>query len=107
MANNILSNINLYGPTEDFDKIQTIDISDGRYLTEADFERGTPVCVIGNKVATELYGSPERALGKSIGYNGRKLLIEGIVKKQGQSLVGGFDFDQSVIVPYRYELWVG
>lgn len=99
---NILSNINLYGPTEDFDKIQTIDISDGRYLSEADFERGSPVCVIGNKVATELYGSPERALGKSIGYNGRKLLIEGIVKKQGQSLVGGFDFDQSVIVPYRY-----
>ena len=35
---NILSNINLYGPTEDFDKIQTIDISEGRYLTESDFE---------------------------------------------------------------------
>jgi putative ABC transport system permease protein len=99
---NILSNINMYGPTEDFNKIQTIDISDGRYLTEADFERGTPVCVVGNKVATELYGSPEKAIGKPLGYNGKRLLIEGVVKKQGQSFVGGFDFDQSVIVPYRY-----
>ena len=99
---NILSNLNLYGATEDFNKIQTIDIVEGRYLSSADFERGIPTAVIGFEVALELYGSPEKAVGKLIGYNGRKLQVEGVIKKQGQSMIGGMDFDHAVITPYRY-----
>lgn len=99
---NILSNLTLYGVTEEFNKIQSIDISEGRYLSNADFERGTPIVVIGHEVAVELYGSPEKALGKMIGYSGRKLLVEGVIKKQGQSMIGGFDFDHALITPYRY-----
>jgi putative ABC transport system permease protein len=92
----------LYGVSEDFNKIQTIDIEEGRYLTAADFERGSTTAVIGYEVAMELYGSPEKAVGKLIGYSGRKLQVEGVIKKQGQSMVGGFDFDHAVITPYRY-----
>ncbi len=99
---NILSNLNLFGATEDFNKIQTIDIIEGRYLSAADFERGSPIAVIGYEVAMELYGSPEKAVGKLIGYSGRKLQVEGVIKKQGQSMVGGMDFDHAVITPYRY-----
>lgn len=99
---NILSNLNLFGATEDFNKIQTIDIIEGRYLSSADFERGSPIAVIGYEVAVELYGSPEKAVGKLIGYSGRKLQVEGVIKKQGQSMVGGMDFDHAVITPYRY-----
>jgi len=99
---NILSNLTLYGVTDDFNKIQTIDISEGRYLSTSDFERGSPLTVIGHEVAVELFGSPEKALGKLIGYSGRKLLVEGVIKKQGQSMVGGFDFDHALITSYRY-----
>lgn len=99
---NILSNLSLYGATEDFNKIQTIDIVEGRYLSSADFERGIPTAVIGFEVAKELYGSPEKAVGKLIGYSGRKLQVEGVIKKQGQSMIGGMDFDHAVITPYRY-----
>lgn len=99
---NILSNLGLYGASEDFNKIQTIDIIEGRYLSSADFERGIPTAVIGYEVAMELYGSPEKAVGKLIGYSGRKLQVEGVIKKQGQSMVGGMDFDHAVITPYRY-----
>jgi putative ABC transport system permease protein len=99
---NILSNLNLFGVSEDFNKIQTIDIIEGRYLSAADFERGSPIAVIGYEVAVELYGSPEKAVGKLIGYSGRKLQVEGVIKKQGHSMVGGMDFDHSVITPYRY-----
>ncbi len=99
---NILSNLSLYGATEDFNKIQTVDIVEGRYLSSADFERGIPTAVIGFEVAKELYGSPEKAVGKLIGYSGRKLQVEGVIKKQGQSMIGGMDFDHAVITPYRY-----
>jgi putative ABC transport system permease protein len=99
---NILSNINLYGITEEFTSIQTIEVDHGRYLNDAEFMRGTTAAVIGNLVATELFPDPEKAVGQQISYNGKRLNIVGVIKKQGQSFVGGFDYDQSVIVTYRY-----
>ncbi len=99
---NQLSNINLYGVSEEFTSIQTIEIDYGRYLNESEFLRGTTTAVIGNLVATELFPSAEKAIGQQISYNGRRLNIVGVIKKQGQSFVGGFDYDQSVIVAYRY-----
>lgn len=101
-GDNILSNINLYGVSEEFNTIQTIDIDAGRYLNETEFLRGTSTGVIGNKVAEELYVDAQKAVGKEITYNGRHIIIVGVIKKQGQTFVGGFDYDQSVITPYRY-----
>jgi putative ABC transport system permease protein len=99
---NNLKGVNLYGVTSDFNKIQTFNVGTGRYFNETDFTRGVPYAVIGNKVAEELYGKPEKALGKTITYGGRRLQVVGIVEKQGSSMIGGFDYDKTVIVPYGY-----
>jgi putative ABC transport system permease protein len=99
---NILSNITLYATTEDFNKIQTLDITGGRYLNESEFNRGFPSAVIGNYIATELYGSEEKAVGKEITFGGKKMTVIGVIKKQGQSFADVFDFDNSVFVPYRF-----
>jgi len=101
-GDNILSNVNLYGISEEFNTIQTIDIESGRYLNESEFTRGTTTGVIGYKVSDELFGDPQRAIGKEVTYGGRRVIVVGVIKKQGQSFVGGFDYDQSMIVPYRY-----
>ena len=99
---NILSNINIYGVSEEFNTIQTIDIENGRYLNESEFLRGTTTGIIGYTVADELFGGPQKAVGKEVSYNGRRVTVVGVIKKQGQSFVGGFDYDQSLIVSYRY-----
>jgi len=99
---NNLKGVNLYGVSNDFNKIQTFNIGSGRYFNETDFTRGVSYCVIGDKVAEELYGKSEKALGKTIAYSGRRLLIIGIIEKQGSSMIGGFDYDKTVIVPYGY-----
>ncbi len=99
---NILSNVNIYGITEEFTSIQTIDIDYGRYLNEAEFLRGTTSAVIGYVVAEQLFGNPQKAVGKQVSYNGKRVNVIGVIKKQGQSFVGGFDYDQSLIVTYRY-----
>ncbi|MCA6440996.1 MAG: ABC transporter permease [Sediminibacterium sp.] len=99
---NILNGVGLYGITNEFNSIQTIEIAEGRYLNESDFVRGVPVGVIGYKVAEELFGNAEKAVNKEVSYSGRKLYVVGVIKKQGQSFVGGYDYDQSVLVPYRY-----
>lgn len=99
---NILSNVNIYGVTEEFTAIQTIDIDFGRYINESEFLRGTTSAVIGYIVAEQLFGNPQKAVGKQVTYNGKRVNVVGVIKKQGQSFVGGFDYDQSLIVSYRY-----
>ena len=99
---NILSNVTIYGISEEFNNIQTIEIDNGRYLNETEFTRGASTGVVGYKVAEELFGNVQKSVGKEISYGGKRVIIAGVIKKQGQSFVGGFDFDQCVIVPYRY-----
>jgi putative ABC transport system permease protein len=99
---NVLKGVNLYGVTQDFNAIQTFNIGYGRYFNETDFTRGVPYGVIGYKISEELYGKPEKALGKSISYGGRKVMVIGVVEKQGSSMIGGFDYDKACIVNYNY-----
>jgi putative ABC transport system permease protein len=99
---NQLKGVNLYGITNDFNKIQTFNVQHGRYFSETDFNRGVPYCVIGYQVAQELYGKPEKAIDKTISYGGRRLLVIGVIEKQGSSMIGGFDYDKTAIVPYYY-----
>jgi hypothetical protein len=41
-----------------------VDIGYGRYITESEFDHGSPVIVIGNEVAEKLFVAPEIAVGK-------------------------------------------
>jgi len=97
-----LSNVNLYGITEDFNKIQPLEIRYGRYVSDAEFDRGVNAIVIGNNVAEKLFGEPELAVDREVIVKGKKVLIIGVIKKQGKQMIGGWDFDQSVIIPYRF-----
>ena len=99
---NVLKGVLLYGITNDFNKIQAFNIAYGRYFKDTDFERGVPFGVIGYEVAVELFGKPEKALGKTVSYRGRRLAVIGIIEKQGSSMLGGFDYDKSCIVTYNY-----
>ncbi|MDI9364428.1 MAG: ABC transporter permease [Flavobacterium sp.] len=99
---NQLSGVTFFGTSEDFSKIQSLETDNGRYISSGEFNRGTPSVVIGSEVATQLYGKPEIAVGKELTYNGRKLEIVGVLKKQGQSFANIFDFDNAVITSSQY-----
>ena len=98
----VLSNVNLYGVSEDFDGIQPLEISSGRYISDAEFERGANMIVIGNEIAEKLFGSAELAVDKEVTARGKKIKIIGVIKKQGKQMIGGWEFDQSVIIPYKF-----
>ncbi len=99
---NILSNVNLYGISEEFQDIQPVEIGYGRNITTSEFEHGNPVMIIGNEVAEKLFISPEIAVGKLMQVRGKKLEVIGVIKKQGQSMIGGWRFDESAIMPYKF-----
>lgn len=99
---NVLNGVNIYGVSEEFNQIQTVEIDAGRYINETEFFRGNPVAVIGFKVAEQLFGNSERAIGKQLFYDGRRVNIVGVIKKQGSSFIGGFDYDNCLIFSFRY-----
>ena len=101
-SGNVLSNINVYGISEDFSGIQPLDYSEGRYLSNSEFDFGTNAVVIGNEVAEQLFGGPAAAMDKELTIRGRRLHVVGVIKKQGKQMIGGWDFDQSVLIPYRF-----
>jgi putative ABC transport system permease protein len=100
--NNRLSGVQLYGISDQFNSIQPIDIQYGRYMTDAEFAQGSNVLVIGVEVAEKLFGSAEIAPGKLVTVRGKKMLVTGVIKKQGKQMIGGWNFDQNVVLTYRF-----
>lgn len=100
--NSSLSGVQLYGISEQFNSIQPIDIQYGRYITDAEFSQGSNVLVIGVEVAEKLFGSPEIAPGKEVTVRAKKMMVTGVIKKQGKQMIGGWNFDQNVVLPYRF-----
>jgi len=99
---NILSNVIYYGVSEDFIGIQPLDFSYGRYISEVEFDRGANVIVIGNEIAEKVFGSAGLAIDKEVTIRGKKVMIIGVIKKQGQQMIGGWEFDQSIVMPYKF-----
>lgn len=99
---NALKNVLLYGFTDDFNNIQPVDIRFGRYISAAEFQQGSNAGVIGNEVAEQLFINPERAIGKTITTKGKKVVVVGVIKKQGNQMLGGWQLDDAIVMPYRF-----
>lgn len=99
---NILDGVTLYGFSEKFSEIQAIDIRFGRYISFSEFQQGSNVFVIGNEIAEKLFINPEKALGKLLITRGKKGIVIGVIKKQGNNIIGGWQLDQAIVMPYHY-----
>ena len=99
---NELSNLNIYGVNEEFNQVQPVDVQYGRYISDAEFATGSPIVVIGITVAEKLFLSPEIAVGKLLDIRGKKCIVGGVIRKQGKSMIGGWNFDESLILSYRF-----
>jgi len=94
----VLENVVWYGVSERFDKVQDVEIAYGRYISVAEFADATNVLLMGYENALKLFGQPEKAVGKTVQMAGQKCQVVGVIKKTGRSLVGGWDFDNIVLV---------
>lgn len=94
--------VTIFAVTYDFNKLQPIDIEDGRYFSVMEMEHAqSNGAVIGYDVADELFGKAVSPLGKQIELYGKHFEIIGVMKKQGKT-VTGFNFDAGIIISYNY-----
>jgi len=98
---NIAQRIRIYGISEDFIKIQPVEIQYGRILSDVEFIRGLNAVVLGHTLAQNLFTDAELALQKTVSIRGQKAVVVGVMKKRGTQLIGGWGFDESILMPYR------
>lgn len=89
-----------YAVSQNFDKLQTVDIEKGRYLNNSELDGGVHNCVIGREVQDNLFPTGADPIGRQISFLGRKFTVVGIMKKSGQNMAG-FNFDDAVIYSYN------
>src|SRR6185312_16210980 len=96
-----LQGVNVFGISEEENDIQPVTMGYGRFISGAEFASGSSVAIIGYTNAENLFGSPSAAVGKEIKIKGMKATIVGVIKKMGTSMVG-WDYDQCLMIPYRF-----
>lgn len=94
------SSAQLQGVEPGYSKIFEPIIYAGRFINEADDANTRKVCVVGKKVADEIFGSSD-GLGKEIELNGIYYKVVGIVGQTSDINIGGAPMDECVFIPYQ------
>jgi putative ABC transport system permease protein len=84
------------GATHDFLETRELHVASGRFLPKAEMDRGSPVVVLGAKVADELFpdASP---LGRVVRIGDWRMRVIGVLERQGYQI--GLNIDDIVIIP--------
>jgi len=86
----------LLGTTEEYAVINKYDVAHGRFITREDVRGNAMVCVLGFKLAEDLFGALP-ALGKTIKMNGKTFSVVGVMEERGA--IGFVEVDTQAIVP--------
>lgn len=94
---NSVSNVGVVPVTSDYYEIEELQVVKGRFYNEQESASGTPVAVVGDEIANNLFGSSD-PIGKKVRLYGRKITIIGVLKKEGIGLFGNSK-DTMIILP--------
>jgi len=98
--NNYIENVGVLGITQDFDRVWSFELANGRYFSSSESMSGKNIAIIGDEIATNLFpeGDP---IGKKIKIFGRNIEVIGVLKKEGEDFFGNSN-DKLVYIPINY-----
>ncbi len=95
-----IDNALILSVSQDYDKVWSLNLSDGRYFTPSESASGKNVAVIGSTIAETLFENTD-PIGKNIKIFGRNLEVIGVIKKVGKDLFGG-GTDEQILIPVNW-----
>jgi len=84
------------GINEDVFKALNLEPEEGKLLTKTDIQRKSKNVVLGIVIAENLFGSPSKAIGKTVRFNNQRFKVVGVIKKKGDP-----DMDGGVFMSYK------
>jgi putative ABC transport system permease protein len=94
---NIVYDARISGVNEDMPKIQSLDLAEGRFVSDFDVARSRNYAVIGHQIREELFG-PAQAIGKDIKLGGDNFIVIGVEVENGS--MGSQSLDSNIYIPY-------
>ena len=88
--------VTIMGSTHELLALRHWKLAAGQFLPADDWDRASPVCVIGKKIRDELFGA-HAALGQCIRLGENRYRVIGIMASEGRSI--GTDVQEAVIIP--------
>ncbi|MBI9038999.1 MAG: ABC transporter permease [Bacteroidales bacterium] len=98
--NNSINDVVVLAVSQDYNEVMPFNLSTGRYFTPIESKSGRNVIIIGSEIAENLFGNID-PIGKKLTVFGRKLVVIGIMTKEGDDMFGNSS-DNQVIVPINF-----
>ncbi len=92
-----VENAFIMGISPEYEKIQALQIEKGRYFSSLEEANARDVVVLGYAVANALFEN-EEPVGKQVKLMGKKYLVAGTLKEEGESMFNFIDLDEAIIV---------
>lgn len=87
------------GTLSDYADLSNLSMLFGDYLTDADNENKSKVCVLGYSVAKNIFGSAEEAYDNIVYIDDRPYTVTGVLAEQG-TVESGISADEAIFIPY-------
>ncbi len=97
---NYARDIQIVGAEHTYEDIRSFEISNGRYFSMFESHHGKNRAILGSEIAIQLF-QEENPVGKTIKIQGKKLLVIGVFKKEGEDMFG-MNMDDQVLIPINY-----
>jgi putative ABC transport system permease protein len=98
---NQVNGVTVSGISDDYNLLKELNFNEGRFFIPSEFYTKQGVCIVGYSVAEILFPNEPSCIGKYIKYNGDKLKIVGVLKKEGKDLLN-ISNDNSLYVTSGY-----
>lgn len=95
-----MENVDMLAVTDGFDQIQNIHMAAGRFFTPAETTGNGMIIILGANIWQGLFRSARQAIGQHVDFAGRRFTVVGTLDTYGKNIIGGFDYDNSVLLPY-------
>ncbi len=93
--NNSLDGAVVMGSTQEYMDIQKLNVTQGRFMTPAEFNSGANVIVIGDEVAKKIFNQID-PLGREIKMLGQQFTVIGVLESEGDDPFNFMNFDDVV-----------
>jgi len=92
--------LQIMGVYPEYEQIRNLVVLSGRFFDKQDSQAHNKVGVIGPKLAVQLYGSEEAALGKTLKLNGLPFTIIAIFRERVDTLEQSEVTENTMLIPY-------
>ena len=91
-----IQGVQLIGTTPEYESVHDLSVQRGRFLVDADVNRGSRVVVVGLSIAETLFPYVD-PVGKALTIDGRRFTVIGVLERQGKFLF--IDRDNIMVIP--------